>query len=89
MHTVLGKEISIGTNTNIAINFETQLRTPTLVFLVQLTLGWTTYLLFISDIVNFVWKNDQGGGRKHCYFLLFDEALLVDEGCWDRARSLI
>ena len=27
---------------------------------VQLPLGWDTYLLFNSDIVNFVWKTDDG-----------------------------
>ena len=27
---------------------------------IQLPLGWNTYLLFNSDIVNFVWKNDEG-----------------------------
>ena len=26
---------------------------------VQLPLGWNTYLLFNSDIVNFVWKTDE------------------------------
>ena len=32
--------------------------------LVQLLLEWNTYLLFNSDIVNFVWKI--GGGRDVC-----------------------
>ena len=27
---------------------------------VQLSLGWNTYLLFNADIVNFVWKTDEG-----------------------------
>ena len=36
------------------------LRTPTLVVRVQLPLGWHTYLLFKSDVKNFVWKTDEG-----------------------------
>ena len=43
-------------------NFEIQLRTLTLAVRVQLPLGWNTYLLFNTDIVNFVWKTDEGGG---------------------------
>ena len=42
-----------------AQNFEILLRTPILVVLVPLPLEWNTYLLFNSDIVNFVWKTDQ------------------------------
>ena len=34
--------------------------TPTLEARLQLPLGWDTYLLFNSDIVNFVWKTDEG-----------------------------
>ena len=41
------------------ITVETQLRTPTLVVRVQLPLGWNTYVLFSTDIVNFVWKTDE------------------------------
>ena len=37
-----------------------QLRTITLVVQVQLLLGWNTYLLLNTDIVNFVWKTDDG-----------------------------
>ena len=33
---------------------------PTLVVRVQLPLGWHTYLLFKSDVKNFVWKTDEG-----------------------------
>ena len=33
---------------------------PTLVVRVQLPLGWNTYLLFNSGIVNFVWKTNEG-----------------------------
>ena len=29
--------------------------------LVHLLLEWNTYLLFNSDIVNFLWKTDEGG----------------------------
>ena len=43
-----------------AQNCETQLRTPTLVVRVQLPLGRNTYLVFNTDIVNFVWKTDEG-----------------------------
>ena len=28
--------------------------------LVKLSLEWNTYLLFDSDIMNFVWKTDEG-----------------------------
>ena len=40
---------------------------------VHLLLEWNTYLLFNSDIVNFMWKNDEEGGweeeggRKYCF----------------------
>ena len=63
--------------------------------LVHLLLEWNNYLDFNSDIVNFVWKTDQGGGgrdRKHCFLnfcslvLLY---LLLGEGLWVRAASLI
>ena len=37
-----------------------QLRTTTLVVQVQLPLGWNTHLLLNTDIVNFVWKTDDG-----------------------------
>ena len=33
--------------------------TPILDVPVQLPLGWNTYLLFNSDITNFVWKTDE------------------------------
>ena len=39
---------------------EIQLRTPTLAAQVQLPLGWNTYVLFNTDIVNFLWKTDEG-----------------------------
>ena len=34
------------------------MRIPRLAVRVQLLLGWNTYLLFNTDIVNFVWKTD-------------------------------
>ena len=49
-------------------NYETQLRTPTLAVRVQLSLGWNTYLLFSTDIVNFVWKTNEG--EAECIVLL-------------------
>ena len=39
------------------------LKIPLLAILVYLPLEWNTYLLFNSDIVNFVWKTDEGEGR--------------------------
>ena len=44
----------------LVIKFDAQFRTPTLVVRVQLPLGWNTYLIFNTDIVNFVWKPDEG-----------------------------
>ena len=43
-----------------AENFETMLRTPKLMVRVQLLLRWNMYLLFNTDIVNFVSKTDEG-----------------------------
>ena len=37
---------------------------PTRAVWVQLPLGWNTYLLLNSDIVNFVWKTDEGEGES-------------------------
>ena len=77
-------------------NFEIQLRTLTLAVRVQLPLGWNTYLLFNTDIVNLVWKTDEGfgggGGRKHCFVNFCSVAVLeslVDEGWWGGVESLI
>ena len=39
---------------------KTQLKTPTLLVRVQLLLAWNTYLLFNTDIANFVSKTDKG-----------------------------
>ena len=55
-----------------AWNFETQLRNPTLTFPVQLPLGRNTYLLFNSDLVNFVSKMMRGRQKAlFCYFFVF------------------
>ena len=35
------------------------MKTPTLPVRVQLPLGWNTYLLFNTDTVSFVWKNNE------------------------------
>ena len=66
-----------------------QLRTPILAVLVSLPLEWNTYLLYLSDIVNFVWKTDEEGrggegSRKHCLINFCSLAVLqssVGEGC--------
>ena len=42
--------------------------TPILVILVHLLLKWNTYLLFNSDILNFVWKTDEGEGGQKALF---------------------
>ena len=52
------------------------------------------YLHFNSDIVNFVWKTDEGegGGRKHYFVNFCYLALLyfsVGERLWVGAESLI
>ena len=36
---------------------------------VQLLLGWNTYLLFNSDIVNFVWKTNEGETESTVLFI--------------------
>ena len=46
------------------------MRTPTLVVLIQIPLEWNTYLLFNSDIVNFLWKTDEGEAES-IVFLIF------------------
>ena len=52
-------------------NFETQLRTSTLAVRVQLPLGWNTYVLFHTDIVNFVWKTDEAESIVLLFFGLW------------------
>ena len=72
-----------------------QLRTPVPPVLIHLLLQWNTYLYFNSDIVNFVWKTDYGGGErgnKHCFVNFYSLALLylsVGEGIWVGAEILI
>ena len=54
-----------------AKNVKTQLRTLTLGVQVQLPLGWNTYLLFDTDIVNFVCKTDEGKVETIVLLFLF------------------
>ena len=56
------------------------MRTQTLVVWVQLLLGWNTYLLFSTDIVNFVWKTNEGEakGIVSLIFLSFGGAWIVN-----------
>ena len=68
----------------VAWTVENQLRTPTLAVRVQLLLGWNTYVLFNTDIVNFV---ENRRGRKHSFFNFC--SLTVAEGWWSGAESLI
>ena len=49
------------------------MRTLTLVVLVYLSLEWNTYLVFNSDIVNFVWKTNEGDA---------DCIVLLASGVW-------
>ena len=49
----------------------TQLRTPTLAVRVQLSLGWNTYVLFNTDIVNFVWETDEVESSVLLIFVLW------------------
>ena len=59
---------------------------------VQLTLGWNTYLLFNSYIVNFVWKTDEGEAES-IVLLIFVLWWCVSccwvRGCGGGAESLI
>ena len=62
--------------------------------LVSLLLEGNTYLHFNSDIVTFVWKTNEGGGRgrKHCFVSFCSLVLLylsVGEELWVGAESLI
>ena len=50
------------------------MRTPALAVRVQLPLGWNTYLLFNTDIVNFAWKTDDGEAKSI--------VLLIFVLCW-------
>ena len=69
------------------------LRTSTLAVRVQLLLlGWNTCLLCNFDIVNFVWKTDEGRQNVFFYqFLFFGGALIVGGWGlleWDRKSYL-
>ena len=54
------------------------LKTPTH----QLPLGWNTYLLFNFDIVNFVWKADEGKAESIVLLFLFFGGSLIFGG-WE------
>ena len=54
-----------------AYNFEIQLRTPTLAVQVQLLLGLNTYLLFNTDILNLMWKTDEGEAESIVWLIYF------------------
>ena len=47
------------------------MRTPTLTVRVQLPSGWNTYVLFNTDIVNFVWKTDKAESIVLLIFVLW------------------
>ena len=71
---------------------ETQLRTPTLDVRVQLPLGWNTYLLFNTDIVNFVWKTNEGEAASIVLLIFFFGGASIFGGWgvmgWDRKSYL-
>ena len=48
-----------------------KLRTPILTVLVQLPLEWNTYLLFNSDVVNFVWKTNEREEESVIFLIFF------------------
>ena len=62
----------------IAQNVETQLRT--LAVRVQLPLGWNTFVLFNTDIVNFVWKTDVAESNILLIFVLWQNLWWVRGG---------
>ena len=55
----------------VAWTVETQLRTPTLAVQVQLLLGWNTYVLFNTDIVNFALKTNEAESIVLLIFVLW------------------
>ena len=55
------------------------MRTPTLAVQFQLLLGWNTYLLFNTDIVNFVLKTDEGEAESIDFCSLAVLEASVDE----------
>ena len=59
---------------------------------VQLRLGWNTYLLFNTNIVNFVWKTNEEEAESIAFFSFGSLAVLqssVDEGWWSGVEILI
>ena len=56
------------------------MRSLTLAIQIQLLLAWNTYLLFNFDVVNFVWKTDEGGAETTVLLIFanFFSALIVD-----------
>ena len=67
------------------------MRTPTLAVRVQLSLGWNTYSLLNTDIVNFAAKTDAGEDRKNwfvnfCSLVVLESSL--DEGWWGESKVL-
>ena len=65
------------------------MRTPTLAVRVQLPLGWNTYLLSNTDIVNFMWKTIEGEVENIVLLIFVLFSSLVDEGWWSGAEGLI
>ena len=55
----------------MAKTVETQLRTPALAVRVQLPLEWNVYVLFNTDIVNFVWKTNEAESIVLLIFVLW------------------
>ena len=68
------------------------MRTPTLAVLVQLPLIWNTYLLFNTDIVNFVCKTGESEVESIALFFVFFLVVLessMDDRWCGGAESLI
>ena len=59
--------------------------------LITVRLGWNTYLLFNTDIVNFVWKTDEGEAKSIVLLIFVFWRCLntMDKGWWSGAESLI
>ena len=58
----------------------------------SITVTWSTYVFFNTDIVNFVWKIDDGEAESiffvnFCFFAVLESS--VDEGWWGWVESLI
>ena len=65
------------------------MRPATLTFRVQLPLEWNSYLLSSTDIVNFVWKTDEGEAESIVLLIcFFGGAWIVDRwGVVGRSRK--